>query len=95
MQVVWSARGRRDLSAIQAFIAQDDPAAADRVESALVELTRTLARHPYIGHRISARAREVVERRYRYVVRYGFRPTETKPEAIIILSIWHPKQARL
>jgi len=94
MQVVWSARARRDLSAIQAFIAQDDPTAAERVETAVVALTRTLARHPYIGHRMSARVREVVERRYRYVVRYGFRPNETAPEAVIILSIWHPKQAR-
>ncbi|MDZ7713643.1 MAG: type II toxin-antitoxin system RelE/ParE family toxin [Rhodovibrio sp.] len=94
MQVVWSARARRDLSAIQAFIAQDDPTAAERVETAVVELTRTLARHPYIGHRMSARVREVVERRYRYVVRYGFRPNEAAPEAVIILSIWHPKQAR-
>jgi plasmid stabilization system protein ParE len=94
MQVVWSARGRRDLQAIQAFIALDNPAPADRVESALVELTRTLGRHPHIGHRRSPRLREVVERRYRYVVRYGFRPNETAPEAIVILSIWHPKQAR-
>jgi plasmid stabilization system protein ParE len=94
MRVIWSSRGRRDLLAIHSFIARDDPVAADRVENALVELTRTLARHPFIGPRQSDRFREVVERRYRYVVRYGFRPDESAPEAIIILSIWHPKQAR-
>jgi plasmid stabilization system protein ParE len=94
MRVTWSPRARCGLEAIQDFIGVDNPEAADRVENAVFSVTARLASYPRLGHLKRGGFREIVEPRYRYVVRYDLLPDETAPTRVHILSIWHPKQAR-
>jgi plasmid stabilization system protein ParE len=94
MRVTWSPEARRGLEAIQDFIGIDNPEAADRVENAVFRVAGRLAFYPRLGHLKSGGFREVVEPRYRYVVRYDLLPDDVTPKRVHILSIWHPKQAR-
>jgi plasmid stabilization system protein ParE len=93
-EVLWSARAERDLLALRHYIARDNPTSAQRVVTALAEFVEGLAHNPRRGRLQTDGFREAVEPRYRYVVRYDVLPHESSPERILILSIWHPKQAR-
>ncbi|MBK1697025.1 type II toxin-antitoxin system RelE/ParE family toxin [Rhodovibrio salinarum] len=94
MRVIWSRKARRDLEAIQSFIGADNPEAADRVENAVVEITRRLASYPRLGHLQDGGFREIIEPRYRYIVRYDVFSDDATAGRVHILSIWHPKQTR-
>jgi plasmid stabilization system protein ParE len=48
-RIVWAAAARRDLAAHIAYIARDDPDAADRVEEAILEAVDGLADFPFRG----------------------------------------------
>lgn len=81
-----------DLDQIWNFIAQDSPAVADRVESAIFEACASLARYPLLGSKraeiTSLPVRFWVVSRYsNYVIVY--RP-ETKP--LRIVAILHGKR---
>jgi plasmid stabilization system protein ParE len=82
------------LRAIRSYIGWDNPDAAERVARHIEAGGERLAVYPYLGVQRSIGLREFVEPRHRYVLRYGFLPSADKPEAVVILSIWHPKQAR-
>ncbi len=47
--VVWTQRARRNLNDIGEYIAQDDPAAAERTVRRIVEQVSGLAYYPRIG----------------------------------------------
>jgi plasmid stabilization system protein ParE len=94
MRVTWSPKARRDLEAVQEFIGFENPDAADRVENAVLDVTRRLSSYPRLGHVKKGGFREIVEAQYRYVVRYDLLPDDTTADRVHILSIWHPKQAR-
>lgn len=81
-----------DLDQIWDFIAQDSPAAADRVEMAIFQAFASLARHPLLGSKraeiTSMPVRFWVVSRYTsYVIVY--RP-ETKP--LRIVAVLHGKR---
>ena len=81
-----------DLDEIWNYIAQDSPAAADRVESSIFEAFSSLARHPMLGSKrteiSSLPVRFWVLGRYpSYVVVY--RP-DTKP--LRIVAVLHAKR---
>ena len=81
-----------DLDEIWNYIAQDSPAAADRVEGAIFEAFSSLARHPMLGSKrseiSSLPVRFWVLSRYpSYVVVY--RP-DTKP--LRIVAVLHAKR---
>jgi plasmid stabilization system protein ParE len=83
---VLTAAARVDLSEIADYIREDNPAAARRVVSSLLEAMRELARSPGMGH-----FREDLTRRpfrfwsvYSYLIVYN---TETQP--LQILRILH------
>lgn len=88
MRLVWTAAALGDLAAARAYIAHDNPAAADdQVGRVLVAVTR-LVRFPEIG-RPGRRAgtRELVVTRTPYIVAY-----RVHVEAIEILRVLHARQ---
>jgi toxin ParE1/3/4 len=57
--IAWTEEAQRWLRDIHEFIAQDNPAAADRVVRGIYDRAQVLARHPEIGHRYRDSKRHV------------------------------------
>jgi toxin ParE1/3/4 len=51
MKIIVRESAYRDLDEIHAWIAKDNPAAADRVIDQIIESTELLGHFPYIGHK--------------------------------------------
>jgi toxin ParE1/3/4 len=86
MIVGWSAAALGDLAALQAFIAQHNPAAAQRVVLDIIESVETLLpAHQHIGRpgRVSG-TRELVVPRTEYIV-----PYQVRNGRIQILRVYH------
>jgi addiction module RelE/StbE family toxin len=70
-KLVWTDRALRDLRAIDAYIAADDPAAAERWVDKLIAAAQRAARFPYSGHVVREKRREdlrqILVRSYRIV----------------------------
>jgi addiction module RelE/StbE family toxin len=83
--VEWTDRALRDLEEIRAYIGRDDPVAADRWTSRLVDRVERAARVPLAGRVVPEfqrdDLREVSLRTYRIV--YG-----VQTEAILVLTIF-------
>lgn len=89
MRIRWTRPALRHLAAHIAYIAADNPDAAERVRDAIVSAVERLADHPH-GGRIGRRAgtRELVITNFpAYIV--VFRVTETE---VRILRVWHGRQ---
>jgi toxin ParE1/3/4 len=86
----WTERARSDLTAIQAFIAQDSPYYADAVVRQLIAATEQLASFPESGRAVpefaDPQVREIVRRPYRIVYRL------VGEDAIHVLTIHHGSQ---
>ena len=85
MRLEWSRRAELDLRNGIAFIANDDPRAADAVEDRVLEADSGLLTYPEIG-RTGRRTgtRELVVRRTPYLIVYRVRAS-----MIEIVRIWH------
>ena len=79
-KLVWTARALRDLEAIDAHIAADDPIAAAKWIDKLLAAAQREARLPHSGHVVRERRREdlrqILVRTYRIVYRVGDRQVE-------------------
>jgi toxin ParE1/3/4 len=69
-EIRWSPEAARDLDAIEAYIAQDDPEAATRVRNAIVASVSQFSRHPFLGveyrrRRGAPSIRELLSGKYR------------------------------
>ena len=73
MKVHWTARAEARLDAINAFIAQDNPAAARRIVLDLLRRSQQIATFPASGRCVADYAREdvreLIEGKYRIVYR--------------------------
>ena len=49
MKLRWTAPALRDLDEIGDYVARDNPAAAERVVTLVLDLVETLTTHPHIG----------------------------------------------
>ncbi len=83
MTVRWTPTAARDLEALHASVALENPAAASRMIDLIVDGIEALSRHPEMGRRgrVSG-TRELVA--FPYVVAY-----QIKPGAVEILAIIH------
>jgi toxin ParE1/3/4 len=87
-QVAWTAEAQLWLRDIHDFIAEDNPAAAERVAMAIYESVRVLQRHPRLGQRYQyvtdREVRILCYSHYRiaYLIREG-------TEDIEILGVFH------
>ena len=77
-----------DLAALVCFIARDNPAAAERFGSALIEKLKLLREQPMLGRvvpeRADSRLREIIHRPYRIIYRVN-EPSKT----VEVLRFWH------
>ena len=94
-QIHWSPRAIRDLRHVRAYVAPENPVAARAIADAIEVHVERLAAYPRLGHLQTGGFRELVEPRYRYVVRYDLLSDDATVTRVHILSLWHPKQARL
>jgi toxin ParE1/3/4 len=88
MRLAWTVAALQDLAAARAYIAQDNPAAADNQAGRILVAVTRLLRFPEIG-RPGRRGgtRELVVNRTPYVVAYRVRA-----DAIEILRVLHARQ---
>lgn len=85
MRLVLAERALGDLREAIAFIAKDDPAAADRIATRLREAAGRLAQFPLLGHALSDHGRRVFGvpgTPFRLIYRVS-------ADRLTILRIWH------
>ena len=89
MRLHWTSEARVQLRAIEAYIAQDSPAAARRTITRLVQRARQAGEFPHSGRQVPERRRddlrELPEHPYRIIYRI-------RAEQIDIVTIWHVRR---
>ncbi len=93
--VKWSARALRDVQRLHRFLAPKNPDAARRAVRAIQQGVQVLARQPGIGRPIEDLPEEFREwlidfGASGYVVRYRL-----DGEDVVLLAVWHQKEAEL
>ena len=94
MKLIVSRAAAADLARLRAFLADKNPAAAQRAISDIVDAVDSLAAFPDRGRASNiAGLRELVVPfgRSAYVVRFAHDPQR---EEIVIVRIWHGREAR-
>lgn len=89
MSLQFSERALGDLVRLRAFIAERDPAAAERITGRLLESLRALAEQPFSGRSLE----DVPVRQWvagDYVARYVVRGDDE----VVVVRIWHTREAR-
>jgi len=86
--IVWSPRAVRHLAAVRASIARDNPDAAGRIATTLLDAVDRLAELPNLGRpgRV-ADTRELVVPGTRYVIPYRVRGNRVE-----IIAVFHARQ---
>ena len=89
-KITWSRRALRDLAEIDAYIALDDPAAAEKWVDRLIDKAHAAAASPGAGRIVPERAerqvREVLLRNYRIVC-------QVRPSGIVVLTVFEGHRA--
>lgn len=88
LPVNWNAEALKDLEQILGYIAERNPAAADRLLAVATHAAEQLSEHPYLYRpgRVSGTREAVIHPNYIMVYRVG-------PSAIDIISVLHARQA--
>jgi toxin ParE1/3/4 len=86
--IVWSPRAIEHLAHLRAYIARDNPKAANRIASALLEAVERLAELPNLGRpgRVAG-TRELVVPSTPYVVPYRLRA-----DRLEVIAVFHARQ---
>ena len=87
-QIIWSEPALDDLRSVTNYIAEDNPAAAEKTGKAILAKTRNLAEHPLLGRMVPEirrrDVRELIHRPYRILYRVdGLKKT------VEIIRVWH------
>jgi toxin ParE1/3/4 len=91
MQIVWTETAIRHLSAIQAYIEQDKPEAAQRVGTTIRETVSLLSEHPNLGRA----GRKPGTRELIIAGAPSLVPYRVKGNRLTILAVFHGAQRRL
>ena len=88
MTIVWSPRAIAHLTALRAHIAHDNPPAARRIATTLLDAVEALAQHPNLGRpgRVAG-TRELVVPGTRYVIPYRLRG-----DRLEIVAVFHSRR---
>jgi toxin ParE1/3/4 len=86
--IVWSPRAIEHLAHLREYIARDNPNAANRIASALLEAVEHLAQLPNLGRpgRV-ARTRELVVPGTPYIIPYRLRG-----DRLEVIAVFHARQ---
>jgi toxin ParE1/3/4 len=86
--IVWSPRAIEHLAHLRAYIARDNPRAANRIASALLEAVERLAELPNLGRpgRVAG-TRELVGPGTPYVIPYRLRA-----DGLEVIAVFHERQ---
>jgi toxin ParE1/3/4 len=85
MKLRWTAPALRDLEAIGEYIARDNPAAADRIVTRILDQAERLAAHPHAG-----RAGRIPETRELVISDTPFiLPYRVRGEVVEVLAVFH------
>jgi toxin ParE1/3/4 len=92
MKLRFTTRATQDIADIAAYIREQNPSAALRVRTAILESLQNLVLFPRIGRPQKIEGvRKLVTKRYPYLVYYT---ADEEAEEIIILTIQHPARER-
>ena len=88
MTIVWSPRAIEHLAHLRAYIARDNPNAANRIASALLEAVERLAELPNLGRpgRVAG-TRELVVSGTPYIIPYRLRA-----DRLEVIAVFHARQ---
>ena len=88
MTIVWSPRAIEHLAHLRAYIARDNPKAANRIGSALLEAVERLTALPNLGRpgRVAG-TRELVVPSTPYVIPYRLRA-----DRLEVIAVFHARQ---
>lgn len=88
MTIVWSPRAIEHLAHLRAYIARDNPKAANRIAGALLEAVERLAELPNLGRpgRVAG-TRELVVPGTWYIISYRLRA-----DRLEIIAVFHARQ---
>jgi toxin ParE1/3/4 len=88
LTIVWSPRAIAHLTALRAHIAHDNPKAAARIATILLEAVEALASHPNLGRpgRVPG-TRELVVPATRYLI-----PYRVRGDRLEIVAVFHSRQ---
>ncbi len=95
MKHVYSAEALHDLERLHDFIAEENPASANRIARELLDGIRGLRRFPRMGMRVSTAPGQLAPDEIRdwftegYIVRYLI-----LDDKIVVLRVWHGKEER-
>lgn len=90
VEIVWSPLALARLQEIHAYVASDNPAAAERLATRIVAVLEALRNHPRLGRAgAEPEIRELVIGGTPYVILYRLRR-----DRIIISTIWHTAQKK-
>lgn len=90
LDIVWSPLALARLREVRAYIAVDNPNAAERLATRLVAVIETLRDHPYLGRAAGqSGVRELVIGGTPFIVLY-----RVHAKQIVICTIWHGAQRR-
>jgi toxin ParE1/3/4 len=88
VNIVWSPRAIEHLAHLRAYIARDDPKAANRIAGALLDAVERLAELPNLGRpgRVAG-TRELVVPGTRYVI-----PYRVRGDRLEVIAVFHGRQ---
>jgi toxin ParE1/3/4 len=88
VNIVWSPRAIDHLAHLRAYIARDDPKAANRIAGALLDAVERLAELPNLGRpgRVAG-TRELVVPGTRYVI-----PYRVRGDRLEVIAVFHGRQ---
>jgi toxin ParE1/3/4 len=92
MKLRFTRRATQDLAGIGDYIGAQNPAAAVRVRSAILETLQLLVQYPQIGRAQTVEGvRKIVTRRYSYIVYYS---VDADAQEVVVITVQHPARAR-
>lgn len=90
LEILWSPLALARLREIRAFIALDNPRAAERITTRLASVVQALADHPHLGRAGSDEGtRELIVGGTPYIIVY-----QIKGKLIRIRTLWHAAQKK-
>jgi toxin ParE1/3/4 len=89
MKLLWSARSLRQLDAVGAYIAQDNPAAATKLLKAIKKSARNLKQNPFLGRRTEFEGMRELVVHPNYLLTY-----RVSTDTVEIAQVWHAAQMR-